>query len=103
MDAPDRGGCCFPPRGPCRVAYLARIVGQAASVDLLIEDLAADLEGPGVRDRPGCWRLEFRTGPVYAPAIRAAADVIDQLLDLNEFDVAILVAMPTTSRSPVTG
>ena len=72
---------------------LVRIVGQAASVDLLIEDLAADLEGRAfeIAQVAGGWM--FRTRPVYAPAIRAAADVRDQLLELNEFDVAILVAI----------
>lgn len=35
----------------------------------------------------------FRTRPAYAPAIRAAADVGDQLLDLSEFDVAVLAAI----------
>ena len=72
---------------------LARIVGQAASVDLLIEDLAADLEGRAfeIARVAGGWM--FQTRPVYAPAIRAAADVGDQLLDLNEFDVAVLAAI----------
>ena len=52
---------------------LARVVGQGASVDLLIEDLAMDLE-----DRPyevaqvgAGWML--RTRAAYAPAILAAA------------------------------
>lgn len=72
---------------------LARIVGQAASVDLLVEDLAADLEGRAfeIAIVAGGWM--FRTRTAYAPAIRAAADVGDQLLDLNEFDVAILAAI----------
>ncbi len=35
----------------------------------------------------------FWTRAAYAPAIRAAADVWDQFLDLNEFDVAILAAI----------
>jgi len=35
----------------------------------------------------------FRTRAIYAPAIRAAANVGDQLLDLNEFDVAVLAAI----------
>lgn len=39
----------------------------------------------------GGWMFRMRS--VYAPAIRAAADVGDQLLDLNEFDVAILAAI----------
>jgi len=72
---------------------LARVVGQEASVDLLVEDLAADLEGRvfEVTQVAGGWI--FRTRPAYAPAIRAAADVGDQLLDLSEFDVAVLAAI----------
>ena len=35
----------------------------------------------------------FRTRAAYAPAIRAAADIGDQLLDLSEFDVAVLAAI----------
>ncbi|PTX41079.1 SMC-Scp complex subunit ScpB, partial [Gemmobacter caeni] len=72
---------------------LARVVGQGASVDLLIEDLAADLEG-----RPyelagvgGGWML--RTRAVYATAIRAAADVGARDLNLSEFDLAVLAAI----------
>ncbi|PRY84594.1 segregation and condensation protein B [Donghicola tyrosinivorans] len=72
---------------------LARIVGQGASVDLLVEDLRADLEGRAfeVAQVAGGWM--FRTRPVYAPAIRAAADVGVQVLDLSEFEVAVLGAI----------
>ncbi|NVO29503.1 SMC-Scp complex subunit ScpB [Donghicola sp. C2-DW-16] len=72
---------------------LARIVGQGASVDLLIEDLATDLEGRAfeIAQVAGGWM--FRTRPIYAPAIRAAADVGEQALDLSEFDVAVLGAI----------
>ncbi len=72
---------------------LGRVVGQGASVDLLIEDLSADLEGRSfeVAKVAGGWM--FRTRVAYAPAIRAASDVGDQLLDLNEFDVAVLAAI----------
>ena len=71
---------------------LARVVGNV-SVDLLIEDLSADLEGRAfeIAEVSGGWM--FRTRPAYAPAIRAAADVGEQLLDLNEFDVAVLAAI----------
>ena len=72
---------------------LARIVGQAASVDLLVEDLAADLDGRAFEIAMVAGGWMFRTRTAYAPAIRAAADVGDQLLDLNEFDVAILAAI----------
>jgi segregation and condensation protein B len=72
---------------------LARVVGQGASVDLLVGDLAADLEGRAfeIAQVAGGWML--RTRAAYAPAIRAAADVGDQLLDLGEFDVAVLAAI----------
>lgn len=72
---------------------LARVVGQGASVDLLVGDLAADLEGRSfevARVADG-WML--RTRPAYSQAIRAAADVGTLVLDLNEFDVAVLAAI----------
>ena len=72
---------------------LARVVGQGVSIDLLVEDLSADLERRAfeIAQVAGGWI--FRTLPAYAPAIRAAADVGNQLLDLSEFDVAVLAAI----------
>lgn len=72
---------------------LARVVGQEASVDLLIEDLAADLDGRSFELAKVSSGWMFRTRSAYAPAIRVAADVGDQLLDLSEFDVAVLAAI----------
>lgn len=78
---------------PVGRADLARVVGQRASVDLLVEDLAADLEGrPYEIAKVGSgWML--RTKAAYAPAIRTAADVAGQTLDLNDFDLAVLAAI----------
>ena len=72
---------------------LARVVGQGVSVDLLIDDLMADLEGRSfeVAKVAGGWML--RTRPTYASAIRAAADVGGQDLDLREFEVVVLAAI----------
>lgn len=72
---------------------LARVVGQGASVDLLIGDLAVDLEGrPYEVARVGAgWML--RTRAAFAPAIRAAADVADRALNLSEHDLAVLAAI----------
>ena len=72
---------------------LARVVGPGASVELLIEDLAADLDGRSfeVTEVAGGWML--RTRPAYAPAIRTAADIGEQDLDLREYDVAVLAAI----------
>ena len=72
---------------------LARVVGQGASVDLLIEDLAADLEGRSfdvVRVADG-WML--RTRATYADVIRAASDAGHQRLDLTEYETAVLAAI----------
>jgi segregation and condensation protein B len=78
---------------PVPRADLARVVGQGASVVLLVEDLMADLEGRSfeVAKIGDGWML--RTRPAYADAIRAAADVGDQRLELSEFDIAVLAAI----------
>lgn len=83
----------FASAGPVARGDLARVVGQGASVDLLIEDLAVDLQ-----DRPyevaqvgAGWML--RTKPAYAPAIRAAADAGGQALNLSEYELAVLAAI----------
>lgn len=83
----------FASASPVPQEALARVVGQGASVNLLVEDLAADLEGRAfeIAQVAGGWM--FRTRTAYAPAIRAAADVDDQLMGLREFDVAVLAAI----------
>ena len=74
-------------------ADLSRVVGQGASVDLLVEDVQAELlsrpyELVAVGDG---WLM--RTRVRFADAIRAAADVGEQLPDLSEFEVAVLAAI----------
>lgn len=83
----------FASAAPVAREDLARVVGQGASVDLLIEDLAVDLEGrPYEVARVGAgWML--RTRAAYAPAIRAAADVGTQALNLSQSDLAVLAAI----------
>ena len=78
---------------PVPRAALERVVGQGVSVDLLIGDLAVDLEGrPYEVAQVGAgWML--RTKPAYGPAIRAAADVGGQALNLSEYDLAVLAAI----------
>ena len=72
---------------------LARVVGQGIAVDLLVADLAADLEGrPYEVARVGAgWALRTRSS--YGAVIRAAADVQGQALDLAEGDLAVLAAI----------
>jgi segregation and condensation protein B len=83
----------FATASPVSRKNLARVVGQGASVDLLISDLAVDLEGRAfeVTAIASGWMLRTRAG--YGTVIRAAADVGNQDLDLNEFDVAVLAAV----------
>ena len=78
---------------PVPRADLARVVGHGVSVDLLIEDIAADLRGRpyDLAEVAGGWM--FRTRPQFADTIRAAADIGDRRLDLNEFEMAVLAAI----------
>lgn len=72
---------------------LVRVVGQEASVDLLIDDITAELQ-----NRPyelvavaGGWM--FRTKTRFADAIKAAADLGDQSSEFNEMEMAVLCAV----------
>lgn len=83
----------FASASPVSREDLARVVGQGVSLDLLIEDVATELKGRpyeliAVADG---WML--RTRVQFAQAIRVAADVNEQLIDLNEFEVAVLAAI----------
>ena len=90
----------FASASPVPRADLSRVVGQRAPIDLLIADLAADLEGRSFEITQVADGWMFRTRPVYSAAVQAAADVGDQLLDLNENDVAVLAAI--AYHQPVT-
>ena len=86
-------GVLFAWASPVPREDLARVVGQGASVDLLVDDLAADLQGRAFGIANVAGGRMFHTRATYAPAIRAAADVGEQLLDLSEFDVTVLAAV----------
>jgi segregation and condensation protein B len=74
-------------------ADLARVVGQGVSVDLLIEDIQAELANRSfeIACVADAWLMRPRVQ--FADAVRAAADVGDKLLDLNEFEVAVLASI----------
>ncbi len=72
---------------------LARVVGQGAPVEMLIDDIQAELVG-----RPyelahvtGGWM--FRTRTKFADAIKAAADLGEQPLAFTEMEMAVLCAV----------
>ena len=79
---------------PVARATLLRVVGQGVSVDLLVQDIQADLTGKPyeiVPVGPGGWM--FRTRARYAQAIRTAVDVGDLHHDLSEVEMAVLCAV----------
>ncbi|WP_147113282.1 SMC-Scp complex subunit ScpB [Tateyamaria sp. syn59] len=90
----------FATASPVTREDLAHVVGQEASVNLLIDDLVADLEGRSfeVAKVAGGWMM--RTRSAYAPAFKAAADLGNQDLDLREYDVAVLAAI--ACHQPIT-
>lgn len=72
---------------------LAKVVGQGASVDLLLDDIQAEL-----KPRPyelvsvaGGWM--FRTKVQFADAIKAAAYLGERPLALSETEMAVLCAV----------
>lgn len=83
----------FASASPVPRAELARVVGQGVSVDLLVEDLAADLECRSFEVAAVADGWMLRTRAAYAPAIRAAANAGGQELNLTEFDLAVLAAI----------
>lgn len=82
---------------PVKREALTRLVGQSANIDLLIEDIQADLKGKPYEIVPvghvvsGGWM--FRTRPQYAIAIRTAADIGDQQHNFSEEEMAVLCAV----------
>lgn len=72
---------------------LQRVIGQSTNLDMLIEDIQAELQG-----RPyeliamaGGWM--HRTRAQYSDAIHATADTGEQKIDLNEAEMAVLCAI----------
>ena len=83
----------FASKDPVEARALQKVVGQGVSVEILINDLKAQL-----KDRPydvarigDGWQL--RTKASYGEVARVAANVEDELSGLKEFDVAVLAAI----------
>lgn len=83
----------FASASPVSREDLARVVGQGVSVDLLIEDIQTELRQRPYEMVAGANGWLMRTRAQFAQAIRVAANVNEQLMDLNEFEVAVLAAV----------
>ena len=72
---------------------LARVVGQGASVEMVIDDIQAELTGRPyeLAQVAGGWM--FRTRTQFADAIKAAADLGEQSLTFTEMEMGVLCAI----------
>ncbi|EAP78675.1 hypothetical protein NAS141_01556 [Sulfitobacter sp. NAS-14.1] len=80
----------FASASPVSREDLARVVGQGASVEMLIEDIQAELTGRPyeLAQVAGGWM--FRTRPQFADAIKTTADLGDQSLAFTEMEMGVL-------------
>lgn len=72
---------------------LARVIGQGASVDLLIEDIQAELAGRPYELVQVSNGWMFRTKAQFAEAIKAAAELGEQTLAFTEMEMGVLCAI----------
>jgi len=72
---------------------LARVVGQGASVEMLIEDIQAELVGRPYELAATAGGWMFRTKTQFADAITAAADLGDQSLSFTDMEMGVLCAI----------
>jgi len=72
---------------------LQKVVGQRASVDLLIEDLRVELMDRAfeIVNIADAWTM--RTKTQFAEAIRAAADLGDQGMEFTSYEMAVLATI----------
>ena len=72
---------------------LQKVIGKTANINLLIEDIQADLKGKPyeIVSLAGGWM--FRTRSQYETAIRTAADIGEKHHDFSEDEMAVLCAV----------
>lgn len=83
----------FASASPVSREDLARVVGQAASVEMLIEDIRAELVGRPYELVQVANGWMFRTKTQFAEAIKEAADLGDQSLAFTEMEMGVLCAI----------
>lgn len=83
----------FASASPVQRDDLARVVGQGASVDMLIDDIQAELKGRPYELVKVAAGWMFRTRTQFAEAIKAAVDLGERSLAFNETEMAVLCAV----------
>ncbi|AWD23649.1 SMC-Scp complex subunit ScpB [Fuscovulum blasticum] len=84
---------------------LARVVGRDCALDLLIEDIAAELAGRPYEIARVAGGWQFRTRPQHAPAIRAARGEGEAARDLTRTEALVLTViayMQPVTRGAIT-
>lgn len=83
----------FASAAPVSREALQKVVGQGASVELLIEDLRTELADRAfeIASVADAWTMRTRTR--FAEAIRAAADLGDQGMAFTEYEMAVLATI----------
>ncbi len=72
---------------------LQKVVGQGADIDLLIEDIQAEVRGRAYELIAVAGGWMYRTRSQYAEAIKIAAGLVDQALPFDEMEMAVLAAI----------
>lgn len=72
---------------------LARVVGQEASVEMLIDDISIELAGRPYEIASIADAWMFRTRIQFSDAIKAAADLGEQSLALTQMEMGVLCAI----------
>ncbi len=72
---------------------LVRVVGQGVSVEMLIDNIQAELVGRPYELAKVAGGWMFRTKTQFADAIKAAADLGDQSLAFTEMEMGVLYAI----------
>jgi len=72
---------------------LARVVGQGASVEMLIDDIQSELVGRPYELAQVANGWMFRTRTQFADAIKAAADLGEKSLALTEMEMGVLCSI----------
>jgi len=83
----------FASASPIGRVDLARVVGQGASVEMLIDDIQSELEGRPYELFEAASGWMFRTKTRFADTIKAAADLGDQTLAFTEMEMGVLCAI----------
>ena len=78
---------------PASREILARVIGRDCALDLLIEDLKADLSGrPYELVRAGQGYM-LHTRPAFAPALRTAFGISAEVRTLSKLEAGVLMAI----------